>query len=121
MARRSVRRRIQRKARKQAIRYMQQFALLLLADAEDWAEECTGLLLLALANKHWRDLNHSARYGRRGPYNAPKNETFLNYILFETSDRFFRAFMRYVVKFVLSPTLVCVRLVADALGHQDGP
>ncbi len=83
-----------REAKKAEVSDIRSFGLLLLMDAEDLTEEFTVLCFLLYARQKGRALR-SGRYGRRGRYDRPKVEALLDNILYDTTPRFFKSFMRY--------------------------
>lgn len=98
MARLTNLRRRHRDHDKQDATKITSLGVLLLADAEDLDDELIALSVLALGRDRRRKAGQlrSGRWGPRGPYNEPKVFAFLENILYYTSDRKFRAWMRYV-------------------------
>ena len=93
MARRSSLRQREKLARKKAVQDIYQLGILLLVQAEDELEELTALAILLIARKRKQSLRYG-RFGRRGQYNEPKCTVFFEHILFNTSERYFKAFLR---------------------------
>ncbi len=95
MARRSDLRLREKKKQAKDARAIKRLGILLLLDAQDPSEEFTAIVVLLLARQKARE-SRSRRYGKRGPYTAAKVEAFFQHIMFDATDRFFKAFMRFV-------------------------
>jgi hypothetical protein len=85
----------QKKRKEKGIPTLDIMAILMLADADDDEEEVVALtfLKLALDDKRERE-RHGTRYGRRGLYNRQKSKDFFDLMLYQYSDRWFKAWLR---------------------------
>jgi hypothetical protein len=83
-----------RRQTKSAISELEAFAAFLLATAEDDDEELIAICTATFALEQRRAWRFNKRYGRRGPYNRPKSEDFFRILLYESTNRIFKAWFR---------------------------
>ncbi len=108
MARRNARsRRIIKEHKK--VRDIETLGWLMLAEAEDADEELTGLTVLLIARDRRRAIGRSGRYGRRGHYDQVKCQEFFESILYASSDRWFRTWIRCELNCVASILLLTMQ------------
>jgi hypothetical protein len=79
--------------RKARAKRLQTLALVLLADADDADEEMFAILVAHMAQKAKKEAQ-SLKYGIRGPYDEAKVCKFFNNLVFEASERSFKAWFR---------------------------
>ncbi|KAF8153902.1 hypothetical protein B0H34DRAFT_799827 [Crassisporium funariophilum] len=84
------------KEQKRQLHNIEALAILLLSDANDDDEEITALLVAQYAMEEARQLkiHGGGRYGRRGLYNQRKSKDFFFNILYEASEKSFKAWMQ---------------------------
>ena len=71
-------------------------AVLLLTDADDDDDETDALAFaqLVLAMKKQSFLSGGGRYGMRGEYREPKSKDFFDLLMYQFSERWFKAWLR---------------------------
>lgn len=86
----------QYKDRKSALPDLEALAILLLADAQTDYEELVALSVAQIVMQEAHDLKgmNGGRYGTRGSYDRKKSKDFFNLLMYEFSDRWFKAWMR---------------------------
>ena len=77
-----------------ALRELEGFALLLLADCEDEEDEAAAMLVACLAMEEAHAVNNIRRYGVRGHYNRTRTSDFYEILLYFFTDRQFKAWLR---------------------------
>ena len=83
---------------KESINNLQLLAVFLLTDADDDEEESDALAFaqLVIALKQQTLVGGGGRYGVRGAYKEPKSKDFFDLLLYQFSERWFKAWLRYI-------------------------
>ena len=86
----------QYKDRKSTLPNLEALAILLLADMQTDYEELVALSLAQIIMQEAHDLKgmNGGHYGTQGSYDRKKSKDFFNLLMYEFSDRWFKARMR---------------------------
>ena len=81
---------------KESLENLRLLAVLLLTDADDDDEETDALAFaqLVLAMKKQSFFRGGGRYGMRGEYREPKSKDFFDLLMYQFSERWFKAWLR---------------------------
>ncbi|ESK80661.1 hypothetical protein Moror_5122, partial [Moniliophthora roreri MCA 2997] len=81
------------KKKKQHVRALETFAIMLFADAEEDEEIFSAMIIAYLAWRACQEWRKYGRFGRRGPYNQQKSKDFFDVMIYRFSEHWFRAWM----------------------------